>query len=150
MLLVHRRDIVEPIEIRERLQIGFMFDELLGGAVNQAEKGVDALDHLPIEFEHEAKNTVRRRMLRSEINDEVALRRLAQNSLRSIGAHAARQFSHANSGPWWVFRTRPAVHPVAALDHTVSVTAGRNPPRAGSLSRQPYRPPDVVERDLPT
>jgi hypothetical protein len=63
-----------------------MFDQLLGAAVEQADVGIDSLDHLPIEFEHEAKNTVRRRMLRSEINGEVALPRRAQNGLRSIGA----------------------------------------------------------------
>jgi hypothetical protein len=36
MLLVHRRDIIEPIEVGQRLQVGFMFDQLFGAAVKQA------------------------------------------------------------------------------------------------------------------
>ncbi len=33
MLLIHRRDIVEPVEIRDRLQIGLVLDQLLGAAM---------------------------------------------------------------------------------------------------------------------
>ena len=33
---------------------------------------VDALDHLAVEFEHEAKHAVRRRMLRAEVDSEIA------------------------------------------------------------------------------
>ena len=33
MLLIHRRDIVEPVEIRDRLQIGLVLDQLFGAAM---------------------------------------------------------------------------------------------------------------------
>ena len=37
MLLIHWRDVVESIEIRERLEIGLVFDQLLGAAMEQAD-----------------------------------------------------------------------------------------------------------------
>ena len=74
VLLVHRRDIVEPVEIRDRLQIGLVLDQLLGAAMQQADMRIDALDHLAVELEHQAQHAVRRRMLRPEIDGEVAQR----------------------------------------------------------------------------
>ena len=72
MLLVHRRDIIEPVEIGDRLQVGLVLDQLLGAAMQQADMRIDALDDLAVELEHEAQNAVRRRMLRAEIDGEVA------------------------------------------------------------------------------
>jgi hypothetical protein len=40
---------------------------------------VDAFDHLAVELEHEAQDTVRRRVLRPEIEREVALRRVGHS-----------------------------------------------------------------------
>ena len=72
VLLVHRRDIVEPVEIGDRLQIGLVLDQLLGAAVEQSDMRVDALDHLAVELEHQPQNTMRRRMLRPEVDVEGA------------------------------------------------------------------------------
>ena len=72
MLLVHRRDIVEPVEIRDRLQIGLVLDQLLGAAMQQADMRIDALDDLAVEFQHQAQHAVRGRMLRAEIDGEVS------------------------------------------------------------------------------
>ena len=72
MLLVHRRDIVEPVEIGRRLQVGLVLDQLLGAAMKQPDMRIDALDNLAVELEHEAQHAVRRRMLRPEIDREVA------------------------------------------------------------------------------
>jgi hypothetical protein len=72
MLLVHRRPVVEPVEIRDRLQVGLVLDQLLGAAVEQADMGVDPRHHLAVELEDQAQHPVRRRMLRSEIDGEVA------------------------------------------------------------------------------
>ena len=72
MLLVHRRDIVEAIEIGDRLQVGLLLDQLLGAAMQQADMRIDAVDNLAVELQHEAQHAVRRRMLRSEIDVEVA------------------------------------------------------------------------------
>ena len=72
MLLVHRRDIVEPVEIGQRLEIGLGLDQLLGAAMQQADMRVDTLDDLAVELQHQAQHAVRRRMLRAEIDREVA------------------------------------------------------------------------------
>src|SRR5262245_9873923 len=58
MLLVHRRDIVEAVEIRDRLQIGFVLDQLLGAAMKQADMRIDPLHHLAVEFKHKAQDAV--------------------------------------------------------------------------------------------
>ena len=72
MLLVHRRDVVEPIEIRHRLQIGLVLDQLFGAAMQQPDMRIDALDDLAVELQHQAQHAVRRRMLRPEVDVEVA------------------------------------------------------------------------------
>ena len=72
MLLIHRRDIIEPVEIRHRLQIGLVLDQLLGAAMQEPDMRIDPLDHLAVELEHEAQHAMRRRMLRPEIDGEVA------------------------------------------------------------------------------
>ena len=41
--------------------------ELLGGAVQQADVRIGALDHLAVELEHEAQHAVRGRVLRAEV-----------------------------------------------------------------------------------
>ena len=78
MLLVHRRDVIEPVEIRDRLQVSLVLDQLLGAAMEQADMRIDALHHLAVELHHQAQNAMRRRVLRPEIQGEVAevLRRL--------------------------------------------------------------------------
>ena len=93
MLLVHRRDVVEPVEIGQRLQIGLVLDQLLGAAMQQPDMRIDALDHLAVELEHEAQHAVRRRMLRPEIDGELAV---------VAGALAAIGFSRAS------YRSRPS------------------------------------------
>ena len=72
MLLVHRRDIVEPVEIGQRLQIGLLLDQLLGAAMQEPDMRIDALHDLAVELQHQAQHAMRRRMLRPEIDVEVA------------------------------------------------------------------------------
>ena len=72
VLLVHRRDIVEPVEIGHRLEIGLVLDQLLGAAMEQADMRIDALDDLAVELQHQAQHAVRRRVLRPEIDVEGA------------------------------------------------------------------------------
>src|SRR5690606_6338291 len=73
VLLVHRRDVIEPVEIRDRLQIGLVLDQLLGAARQKPDMRIDSLDDFAVEFEHEAQHAVRRRMLRAEVDREIAL-----------------------------------------------------------------------------
>ena len=72
VLLVHRRDVIEPVEIRDRLQIRLVLDQFFGAAMQEPDMRIDALDDLAIEFQHQAQHAVRRRMLRSEIDREVS------------------------------------------------------------------------------
>ncbi len=72
MLLVHRRDVVEPVEVADRLQVGLVLDQLLGAAVQQADVRIDALHDLAVQLQHEAQHAVRRRVLRPEIEMELA------------------------------------------------------------------------------
>ena len=72
MLLVHRRDIVEPVEIGHGLEVGLGLDQFLGAAMQQADMRIDALDDLAVELQHEAQHAVRGRVLRAEIDREIA------------------------------------------------------------------------------
>ena len=68
VLLIHRRDVIEPVEIGDRLQIGLVLDQLLGAAMKQADMRIDARDDLAVEVEHEAQNAMGGGMLRPEID----------------------------------------------------------------------------------
>ena len=83
VLLIHRRDIIEPVEIRHRLQIGLVLDQLLGAAMQQTDMRVDALDHLAVELEHQPQHAMRGRMLRPEIDGEIAERGFGHQSTSS-------------------------------------------------------------------
>jgi hypothetical protein len=50
VLLVHGRDVVEPVEVADRLQVGLVLDQLLGAAVEEADVRVDALDDLAVQL----------------------------------------------------------------------------------------------------
>ena len=72
VLLVHRRDVVEPVEIGHVLKVGARLHQLFGAAMEEADMRIDALDDLAVEFEHEPQHAVGGRMLRSEVDREVA------------------------------------------------------------------------------
>src|ERR1700730_16216730 len=83
VFLVHRRDIIEPVEIRHRLQVGLVLDQLFGPAVQEADMRVDALDDLTVELQYEAQDAVSRRMLGPKIEGEVAQGGFGHNGLAS-------------------------------------------------------------------
>ena len=84
VLVAHHRDVVEPVHVRQVLQVGAVLGELLGRAVQQADVRVGALDHLAVELEHQAQHAVRRRVLRAEVQRVVAdLRHRASRPRRS-------------------------------------------------------------------
>ena len=72
MLLVHRRDVIEPVEIGHGLQVGLGLDQLFGAAMQQADMRIDAVDHLAVQFQHKAQHAVRGRVLGAEIDVEIA------------------------------------------------------------------------------
>ena len=90
VLVAHHRHVVEPVHVRHRLDEGLVLGELLGGAVQQADVRVGALDHLAVELQHQAQHAVRRRMLRAEVQRVVAdlshLFLLPRNALRARSA----------------------------------------------------------------
>ena len=71
VLLVLRRHVIEAVEIGHGLQIVLVFDQLLGAPVQHSDMGVGALDHLAVHLQHQAKDAVRRRMLRPEVHGQV-------------------------------------------------------------------------------
>src|SRR2546430_8700888 len=83
VFLIHRRDVIEPVEVGQRLQVGLVLDQLLGPAVQKADMRVDALDDLTVELQYEAQDAVSRRMLGPEIEGEVAQVSFGHNGLAS-------------------------------------------------------------------
>ena len=73
MFLVHGGAIIEPVEIRHALQVGLVFEQLLGAAVKQADMAVDTRHDLAIKVHDHAEHTVRSRVLRAEVQRELAL-----------------------------------------------------------------------------
>ena len=72
MLLSQRRDIIEAVKIRERLQIRLVLDQLFGAAVKQPDMRIDAGNYFTIELQHQTQHAVRRRMLRTKIDGEIS------------------------------------------------------------------------------
>ena len=72
MFLVHRRDVVEPVEIGDVLQVGAALHQLFGAAVEKADMRVGALDDLAVELEHQTQHTVGGGVLGAEIDVEIA------------------------------------------------------------------------------
>src|SRR5262249_729480 len=90
VFLVHRRDVIEPVEIGQRLQIGLVLDQLLGPTVQKTDMRVDALDDLTAELQYEAQHARSRGMLRPEIEGEVAEGGFGHNGLASARFNAGR------------------------------------------------------------
>ena len=82
MFLIHRRDIIEPVEIGHRLKICLVLDQLFGAAVQQSDMRVDALHHFPVKLKHEAQHAMGGRVLRPEIDGEVASPGFSHGCLR--------------------------------------------------------------------
>src|SRR6266516_1686223 len=157
MLLVHRRDVIEPVEIGQRLQIGLVLDQLLGPAGQQADVGIDALYDLAVELEHEAQYAVGGGMLRPEIDGEITKRRLVHpGSFTPVGPAVAvlrqvrqnRQVRRrVSSAQVWLIGY--ALRHRAPLDFPSrrrgfsphSATSRRRAPRSGARARARRRTP---------
>ena len=72
MFLVHGCDIIEPVEVRQRLQVSLMLDQLLGAAMQETNMRVDAPHDFAVKLQHETQDPVRRGMLRPKIDREIA------------------------------------------------------------------------------
>ncbi len=101
MFLIHRRDIIEPVEIRYILQIGARLHQLFGAAMEETDMRIDTLDDFAVEFENEPQDAMRGRMLRTQIDREITDRIFAHGyglPLTSQG-HAHCGLSLAFSSP---------------------------------------------------
>ncbi|MNW05277.1 hypothetical protein D3C71_2015000 [compost metagenome] len=67
MLVAHHRHIVQPVHVGQRLDVGLVLGQLFGGAVQEADVRIGALDDFAVELEHQAQHAVRCRVLRSEV-----------------------------------------------------------------------------------
>src|SRR5260370_19744438 len=68
VLLVHRRDIVEPVEIRDRLQIGLVLDQFFGAAMKQADMRINPRDHFAVEHKTYLRSEEHTSELQSHLN----------------------------------------------------------------------------------
>src|SRR5260370_33498994 len=84
MFLVHWGDVIEPIEIRNCLQIGLVLDQLLSTAMQEPDVRIHAFHYLAVELEHQTQYAVRRGVLRSEIDGKVAQLGFSRSSDRCI------------------------------------------------------------------
>jgi len=91
VLLSHHRNIIQTIEVRERLEVVLVLDQLLGTAVEEADVRVSALDDLTVELQYETEHTVCRGMLWAKIDREVlnlaTKLALAKREARKCGPH---------------------------------------------------------------
>ena len=79
------RAVIEPVEIRDRLRVGLVLDQLLGAAVEQPDMRIDPLDDLAVELHDEAEHAVRGGMLRAEVDRVVLDRDVARLRVRGVG-----------------------------------------------------------------
>ena len=95
MFLIHRSHVIQPVKIRQVLQIGPAFHQLFGATVQQADMRVAALQDLAVQLQHKTQHTMRGRVLRAEVDVEVADLLLARlGVVESLGAvhHFAPSF----------------------------------------------------------
>ena len=67
VLIAHHRHIVQAVHVGQGLDVGFVFGQFFGGAVQQTNMRISALHHFAVELEHQTQHTVRCRVLRTEV-----------------------------------------------------------------------------------
>ena len=128
MLLVHRRHVVQPVEVRDRLQVGLVLDQLLGAAVKQPDMRIDPFDYFAVKFEDEAENAVGRGMLGSEI-DRVVIDLLIAG-IANVAEFVAKLFALADCANIDRNRATGRMNLGAAIAHAAPPPGRR---RAGPL-----------------
>src|SRR5262249_38612520 len=123
--LEKRPKIIQPFKISHRLQIGLVFDQLFRAAMQKPNMRIDSLDHLAVEFQNQPQHAVRRRMLRPEIDREIARCGLGHHAISAtfaiFSANRALNLSHRTTKRSW--RPSPIKsRPSCAL--TLKVTRG--------------------------
>jgi hypothetical protein len=68
LLVGHHRNVVESVEVGQRLQVCAVLDELLCASVQEANVGIGAHNLLTIEFENQSQHTVGSGMLGTKVD----------------------------------------------------------------------------------
>ena len=84
VLVAHHRHIVQAVHVGQRLDVGLVFGQLFGGAVQQTDVRVGALHHLAVEFQHQTQHTVRSRVLWTKVQGVVFDFGHISSGLRSV------------------------------------------------------------------
>src|SRR5690242_19950849 len=138
VLLRERRDVIEPVEIRHRLRIGLVLDQFFGAAVQKPDMRIDPLHYFAVELQNQPQNAVSRRMLRPEVDGEVAWcgglsHHATSATLAIFAARRALNLSHCTtkrsclpspirSSPSCALILKVTRGPVTATDSTSTVT----------------------------
>ena len=72
MFLVHRCDVIQPVEIGQVLQIGPALHQLFSTAMQQPDMRVTPLHNLAVQFQHQPQNPMRGGVLRAKVDVEIA------------------------------------------------------------------------------
>jgi hypothetical protein len=72
VLLRQRSDIVEPVEIGDRLKIGLGLDQFFGAPMQKTNVRIDPCDDFAVKFEHEPEHAMSGGMLWTEIDGEIS------------------------------------------------------------------------------
>lgn len=101
LLVGHHGNIVQTVEVRQRLEVCLVLDQLLGTAVQQTDVGVGAHNLLSVQFQNQAQHTVRGGVLRTEVHcvmSDLALFRSAGLVVRGVEGHGIRVHGRAEVG----------------------------------------------------
>ena len=72
LFVYHHGNVVQPIHIRQGLQVGAGFGQFFGAAVQQADVRIGANDGLAFQLQNHAQYAVGSRMLRAEVDGVVS------------------------------------------------------------------------------
>uniref|UniRef100_A0A8W7PRP2 Uncharacterized protein n=1 Tax=Anopheles coluzzii TaxID=1518534 RepID=A0A8W7PRP2_ANOCL len=81
LLVAHHRHVVEPVEVRQRLRVRLVLDQLLGAAVQQPDVRIRPHHRLAVQLEHQPQYAVGGWVLRSKVEAQVAHRLLNRRNL---------------------------------------------------------------------
>lgn len=82
LLVRHHGHIVQAVEVRQSLEVRLVLDQLLSTTVQQSDMRISPHDLLTIQLQNQPKDTVSRRMLRTEVDGIMADLAIDTSSLR--------------------------------------------------------------------
>ena len=96
MFLIHRGHVIQPVEIRQVLQVRPAFHQFFSAAMQQADVGITALYNLTVQFQNQPQHPMRSRVLGTKVDVEIPDFLFAREGIVEItGAvhHASASFS---------------------------------------------------------